>query len=60
MQTGNQMSDLIWMIMQETTFSGRIQQILSLLMAMKDFSLKQHIVENTLAGNSKVVSMNVQ
>lgn len=22
-------------------------------MAMKDFSLKQHIVENTLAGNSK-------
>ena len=22
-----QMSDLIWMIMQETTFSGRIQQI---------------------------------
>lgn len=26
---------------------------LSLLMAMKDFSLKQHIVENTLAGNSK-------
>ncbi len=27
---------------------------LSLLMAMKDFSLKQHIVENTLTGNSKV------
>lgn len=27
---------------------------LSLLMAMKDFSLKQHIVENTLEGNSKV------
>ena len=26
---------------------------LSLLMAMKDFSLKQHIVENTVAGNSK-------
>ena len=26
---------------------------LSLLMAMKDFSLKQHIIENTLAGNSK-------
>ena len=26
---------------------------LSLLMAMKDFSLKQHIVENTLFGNSK-------
>ena len=26
---------------------------LSLLMAMKDFSLKQHIVENTLTGNSK-------
>ena len=26
---------------------------LSLLMAMKDFSLKQHILENTLAGNSK-------
>lgn len=26
---------------------------LSLLMAMKDFSLKQHIVENTLEGNSK-------
>ena len=26
---------------------------LSLLMAMKDFSLKQHIVENTIAGNSK-------
>ena len=26
---------------------------LSLLMAMKDFSLKQHIVENTLSGNSK-------
>lgn len=26
---------------------------LSLLMAMKDFSIKQHIVENTLTGNSK-------
>ena len=26
---------------------------LSLLMAMKDFSLKQHIVENTLSGSSK-------
>ena len=26
---------------------------LSLLMAMKDFSLKQHIVENTLLGNTK-------
>lgn len=26
---------------------------LSLLMAMKDFSLKQHIIENTLNGNSK-------
>ena len=26
---------------------------LSLLMAMKDFSLKQHIVENTLTGNTK-------
>lgn len=26
---------------------------LSLLIAMKDFSLKQHIVENTLSGNSK-------
>lgn len=26
---------------------------LSLLMSMKDFSLKQHIVENTLEGNSK-------
>lgn len=26
---------------------------LSLLMAMKDFSLKQHIVENTLSGNTK-------
>ena len=26
---------------------------LSLLMAMKDFSLKQYIVENTIAGNSK-------
>ena len=26
---------------------------LSLLMAMKDFSLKQYIIENTLAGNSK-------
>lgn len=26
---------------------------LSLLMAMKDFSLKQHIVENTLSGTSK-------
>ncbi len=26
---------------------------LSLLMAMKDFSLKQHIVENTLIGNTK-------
>ncbi|MCD8161138.1 MAG: DUF4143 domain-containing protein [Clostridiales bacterium] len=26
---------------------------LSLLMAMKDFSLKQHIVENTLTGNYK-------
>ena len=26
---------------------------LSLLMAMKDFSLKQHILENTLEGNSK-------
>lgn len=26
---------------------------LSLLMAMKDFSLKQHIVENTLEGNAK-------
>ena len=26
---------------------------LSLLVAMKDFSLKQHIVENTLTGNSK-------
>ena len=26
---------------------------LSLLMAMKDFSIKQHIIENTLAGNSK-------
>ena len=26
---------------------------LSLLMAMKDFSLKQHIVENTLAGSTK-------
>ena len=26
---------------------------LSLLMAMKDFSIKQHIVENTLAGNLK-------
>ncbi len=26
---------------------------LSLLMAMKDFSLKQHIVENTISGNSK-------
>ncbi len=26
---------------------------LSLLMAMKDSALKQHIVENTLAGNSK-------
>lgn len=26
---------------------------LSLLLAMKDFSLKQHIVENTLQGNSK-------
>ena len=26
---------------------------LSLLMVMKDFSLKQHIVENTLFGNSK-------
>ena len=26
---------------------------LSLLMAMKDFSIKQHIVENTLEGNSK-------
>lgn len=26
---------------------------LSLLMAMKDFSLKQHVVENTLSGNSK-------
>ena len=26
---------------------------LLLLMAMKDFSLKQHIIENTLAGNSK-------
>lgn len=26
---------------------------LSLLMAMKDFSLKQHIVENTLEGNTK-------
>ncbi len=26
---------------------------LSLLMAMKDFSIKQHIVENTLAGNTK-------
>lgn len=26
---------------------------LSLLMAMKDFSIKRHIVENTLAGNSK-------
>jgi predicted AAA+ superfamily ATPase len=26
---------------------------LSLLIAMKDFSLKQHIVENTLAGNTK-------
>lgn len=26
---------------------------LSLLMAMKDFSLKKHIVENTLSGNSK-------
>ena len=27
---------------------------LSLLMAMKDFSLKKHIVENTLTGNTKV------
>ena len=26
---------------------------MSLLLAMKDFSLKQHIVENTLSGNSK-------
>lgn len=26
---------------------------LSLLMAMKDFSFKQHIIENTLSGNSK-------
>ena len=26
---------------------------LSLLLAMKDFSLKQHIVENTIAGNTK-------
>ena len=26
---------------------------LSLLMAMKDFSIKQHIIENTLIGNSK-------
>lgn len=26
---------------------------LSLLMAMKDFNLKQHVVENTLVGNSK-------
>ena len=26
---------------------------MSLLIAMKDFSLKQHIVENTLSGNTK-------
>ena len=34
-------------------FFGAYTTDLSLLMAMKDFSLKQHIVENTLTGNSK-------
>ena len=39
--------------MQEMTFFRAYTTDLSLLMAMKDFSLKQHIVENTLFGNSK-------
>ena len=34
-------------------FSRAYTTDLSLLMAMKDFSLKQHIVENTLEGNTK-------
>ncbi len=37
----------------EDTFFRAYTTDLSLLMAMKDFSLKQHIVENTLTGNSK-------
>lgn len=37
----------------EDTFFRAYTADLSLLMAMKDFSLKQHIVENTLTGNSK-------
>ena len=37
----------------EDTFFRAYTTDLSLLMAMKDFSLKQHIVENTLQGNSK-------
>lgn len=47
------MSDLTWMIMQEMIFFRAYTTDLSLLMAMNDFSLKQHIVENTLTGNSK-------
>ena len=37
----------------EDTFFRAYTTDLTLLMAMKDFSLKQHIVENTLQGNSK-------
>ncbi len=37
----------------EDSFFRAYTTDLSLLMAMKDFSLKQHIVENTLTGNSK-------
>lgn len=39
--------------MQEMIFFRAYTTDLSLLMAMNDFSLKQHIVENTLTGNSK-------
>ena len=33
---------------------------LALLLSMKDFSLKQHIVENTLIGNTKAGCMSVR
>lgn len=44
----------------EDSFFRAYTTDLSLLMAMKDFSLKQHIVENTLTGNSKEAFTNVQ
>ena len=47
------------LILYYKDFKGAYTSDLSLLLAMKDFSLRQHIVENTLSGNTKGGFLNV-